>query len=118
MFKSHFNFLLIVTILSVVLLPVMGQQPSGMKLAKVEFEGLQRLSKEQLLQSSGLALGQDVNETILDAAAQRLLDSGLIKKLGYSYRPNGNQATVIFQIEEVAVAEQHRVIFDNFSWFS
>src|SRR5262249_52671202 len=42
----------------------------------------------------------------------------LIKKLGYSYRPNGNQATVIFQIEEVAVAEQHRVIFDNFIWFS
>lgn len=93
------------------------QQPAGAKLAKIEFEGLQRLAPEQLIKTSGLEIGQSVDPATLDAAAQRLLDSGLIKKLGYRYRPTGNQATVIFQIEEAAGGE-HRVIFDNFIWFT
>ena len=94
-----------------------GQQPGAAKLAKIEFEGLQRLTPEQLIKTGGLELGQSVDQATLDAAAQRLLDSGLVKKLAYRYRPTGNQATVTFQIEEAA-GGVHRVIFDNFIWFT
>src|SRR5947207_10865113 len=94
----------------------LAQQP-GDKLAKVEFEGANRLSREQLLTASGLEIGQPIDVTALDAAGQRLMDSGLLKKLSYRLHTNNNQAEVIFQIEEAANI-RHPVIFDNFIWFS
>lgn len=95
----------------------LAQQPSGDKLAKVEFEGLKRLSRDQLITASGLEIGQPINVAALDAAGQRLLDSGLLKKLSYRLHTDNNQAAVIFQIEE-AVEIRHPVIFDNFIWFT
>ena len=93
-----------------------SQQPK-MKLAKIEIEGLQRLSSEQVITVSELEIGQTVDIAAIDAASQRLMDSGLIKKLSYKLHPNGNQTTVIFKIEE-ARGEESLVIFDNFVWFS
>ena len=95
----------------------LAQQPSGDKLAKVEFEGIKRLSRDQLITTSGLEIGQPINVAALDAAGQRLLDSGLLKKLSYRLHTDNSQATVIFQIEE-AVDMRHPVIFDNFIWFT
>lgn len=92
-------------------------QQGGNKLAKVEFEGTKRLTREQLLTASGLELGQPITVAALDAAGQRLLDSGLIKKLSYSMHSRNNEATVTFKIEE-AVGLRHPVIFDNFIWFT
>ncbi len=94
-----------------------SQSPINAKLARVDFEGLAKLTPEQLLKTAGLEIGQTVTETLLDAAAQRLIDSGLVKSVGYRYRPSGNQAVVTFQIEE-AVSNQHRALFDNFIWFT
>ena len=73
-------------------------QPGNLKLASIEIRGLQRLSREQVITASGLEIGQAVDIPALDAAAQRLMDSGLIKKLSYRLHPNGNQTTVTFQI--------------------
>jgi len=75
----------------------LAQQPSGDKLAKVEFEGAKRLSRDQLLKESGLEIGQPLDVATLDAAAQRLLDSGLLKKLSYRLHTDNKQATVIFE---------------------
>jgi outer membrane protein assembly factor BamA len=88
-----------------------------MRLSKIEFNGLQRYSQEEAIAASGLQIGQLVDVPTLDAAAQRLFDSGLFKKLSYRYRTTGNQAVVTFQTEEEkgAVAP---VVFDNFVWFS
>lgn len=97
-------------------LATVGQQP-GDKLAKVEFEGAKRLSQEQLMTASGLEIGKPLDVAALDAAGQRLMDSGLLKKLSYRLHTNNNQAEVIFQIEEAADI-RHPVIFDNFIWFS
>jgi outer membrane protein assembly factor BamA len=93
-----------------------GQQ-RAMKLAKIEIEGLQRLSSEQVIAVSELEIGQTVDVAAIDAASQRLMDSGLIKKLSYKLRPNGNQTTVTFKIEEARGGES-LVIFDNFVWFT
>src|SRR5262245_51197873 len=92
------------------------QQPSP-RLVKLEFEGIQRLTKDQLTKASGLESGQPVDVEALDAAAQRLLDSGLVRKLSYRLRTNANQATVIFEIEE-APSAKHPAVFDNFIWFT
>lgn len=95
----------------------LAQQPGGIKLAKVEFEGAKRLTHNQLLTTSGLEIGQPINVAALDAAGQRLLESGLLKKLSYRLHTVNNEATVIFRIEE-AVGLRHPVIFDNFIWFT
>src|SRR5439155_20325441 len=76
-----------------------GQQPR-MKLAKIEIEGLQRLSREQVLKVSELEIGQTVDIATIDAASQRLMDRGLIKKLSYKLHPNGNQMTIRIKIVE------------------
>jgi len=100
-------------------LKVSAQQPAAAvtKLARIEFEGLHRLSREQLQKISGLEIGQTVDVDALDAAGQRLMDSGLVSKLNYRLQTKANQATVTFQIEEGRGTES-LVVFDNFIWFT
>ena len=70
-----------------------------------------------MIQASGLEIGQTVNLDALDAAAQRLMDSGLVQRLSYRFVVKADQGTVIFQLEEGRGGESD-VIFDNFIWFS
>jgi outer membrane protein assembly factor BamA len=97
----------------------LAQQPAvgELKLTTIEFVGLKRLNKEQLIKASGLELGQPISVEALDAAAQRLMDSGLVHKLSYRFQTKGDKGTVIFQIEEGRGGES-AVIFDNFIWFT
>jgi len=116
--RSLASRLLSCTVLTLALMGLSAQaQQPGDKLGKVEFEGAKHLSREQLLTASGLEIGQPIDVAAIDAAGQRLMDSGLIKKLSYRLHSNNNQAEVIFQIEEAA-GLRHPVIFDNFIWFS
>ncbi len=103
---------LIVLILA---LPVAAQQ--NFKIAKIDFEGLNRISAEEMIATTGLKIGEPFSLASLDAAAQRLVDSGLFKNVGYRTRPNKDQITIIFQVEEAKVSSS-RVIFDNFIWFN
>ena len=100
--------------------PARGQPPpqgQAMRLAGLEFAGLARVSKAQAVGASGLQVGQRVTAEELDAAAQRLLDSGLFTKLSYRLRTAGDQATVTFQVEERRGGNLP-VVFDNFVWFT
>lgn len=119
LFRTAFYVLLIlVTFQSHVIAQLLPQNPSTeAKLAKIEFLGLKRLTPEQLIKASGLELGQTVNLDALDAAAQRLMDSGMVLKLSYRFQTKADQGTVIFQIEEGRGGES-AVIFDNFISFT
>lgn len=88
----------------------------GLKLSKLEFSGLQRRTQDEAVAASGLKIGQAVDVPSLDAAAQRLLDSGLFKNLSYRLRTSGDQAIVIFKVEEENGAAIP-VVFENFVWF-
>jgi outer membrane protein insertion porin family len=96
-------------------LQISAQQP--FKIAKIEFEGLNRLSLEEMIATTELKIGQQFELSSLDAAAQRLVDSGFFKNVAYRTRPNRDQITITFVVEESKVATS-RVIFDNFIWFS
>ena len=99
--------------------PAQAQQGSGpaARLGKIEFSGLKRHSQEEAVAASGLQIGQRVDETVLDAAANRLLGSGLFQNLSYRYRTSNGQAVVTFTVEEVK-GGNIPVAFDNFVWFS
>ena len=87
------------------------------KIAKIEFEGLMRLSAEAVLATTELKIGQTFDLAALDAAAQRLIDSGMFKNVAYQTRATGDQMTIIFRVEETKLSNS-RVVFDNFIWFS
>jgi outer membrane protein assembly factor BamA len=89
----------------------------GQKVAKIDIEGLQTLTAETVIATSGLKMGEPFSVDALDAAAQRLVDSGLFKKVGYRTRNAGANVTITFQVEEIK-GQSSPVAFDNFIWFS
>ena len=88
-----------------------------MRLAGLEFSGLAHVTKEQAVTASGLQIGSLITVEELDAAAQRLLDSGLFTKLSYRLRTTNEQAAVTFEVEEQKGGNVP-VVFDNFVWFT
>ncbi|MCA1565160.1 MAG: hypothetical protein LC803_05910 [Acidobacteria bacterium] len=93
--------------------------PAGqMRLSKIEVSGLQRVTEARVVEASGLEVGQQVDVAALDAAAERLLATGLFTKLGYRYRTKGVEAVVTFEVEESKAERNMPVVFDNFVWFT
>ena len=86
-----------------------------LRLDKIEVVGLHRYTKEQVIEASGLQIGQLVNGDLLDAAAGRMAGSGLFKKLSYRLKGAAGNAVVTFEIEELTGGDP--VVFDNFVWF-
>jgi outer membrane protein assembly factor BamA len=93
-------------------------QRGKMKLAKIEVVGLQTVRPEEIVAASGLSVGQEFDLAALDAAAERVLASGLVTKLEYRLREAAGQATVTFEVAEAKRAGNVPVVFDNFVWFT
>ncbi len=119
--RAQFQFLFACLLTFLTLAPTaLGQQATGEKslqLARIEVEGLQRYGKEQIVEASGLKIGQSVNETSLDEAANKLLQTGFFTNLTYRLHASSGQATVTFVVEEKA-DRGVPVVFDNFVWFT
>jgi len=94
--------------------PGLAQQP--VTLRRIEFVGLKRLTAQQALDASGLKAGDSVTREAIDAAAEKLMQSGLFKKLGYKVHTANNETTLIFEVEEAS--RNLPVVFENFVWFS
>src|ERR1044072_3103075 len=90
---------------------------SGQKIAAIEIEGVQALTRETVIATSGLKVGDAFSVDATDAAAERLVNSGLFKKVGYSTRNAGANVTITFKLEELK-GQSSPVVFDNFIWFS
>jgi outer membrane protein assembly factor BamA len=87
-----------------------------MTLRKVQIVGLKRLNSQQVIDLSGLHVGDTMTRDVIDAAAQKLMDTGLFKKLSYKISVLKGEATAIFEVEEAT--RNLPVVFDNFVWFS
>lgn len=114
-------FLLLASLLQVAMYcpSTSGQQnpnSKNLKLGRVEFIGLRRLTQEQALGLSGLQTGDPFSEAAIDDAAKKLVDSGLFARLGYRVKSTGDLVNVTFQVEEADRAAQ--IVFDNFVWFT
>jgi outer membrane protein insertion porin family len=92
-------------------------QQADRKIARIEVQGLQRLAADEVVAATQLKPGTPFSVTEVDAAGQRLIDSGLFTKVGYQTRTDGSQVTIIFQVEETK-SSQSPVLFDNFVWFT
>ena len=105
------------TICATILLTTVIFAQAGRKIGAIETEGLQALTTATVIATSGLKVGDAFSVTEIDAAAQRLLDSGLFKRVAYRTRSAGSNVTITFQLEE-AKGQSSPVVFDNFIWFS
>jgi outer membrane protein assembly factor BamA len=94
--------------------PGRAQQP--VTLRRIEFVGLKRLTAQQAMDASGLKAGDSVTREAIDAAAEKLMQSGLFRKLGYKIHTANNETTLIFEVEEAS--RNLPVVFENFVWFS
>jgi outer membrane protein assembly factor BamA len=105
---------LVLLLLLVWISPGAAQQPATLR--KIEFVGLKRLAPQQVIDASGLKVGDKVTRDAIDAAAAKLMQSGLFRKLSYRVRTADDEATLVFEVEESVKGLP--VVFENFVWFS
>jgi outer membrane protein assembly factor BamA len=94
----------------------LAQQPNR-RIGKIEVEGLEKLTADEVIATTGLKTGAEFLIPKLDAAGQKLADSGLFAKVGYRTSTKGNLVTIVFQVEE-SKSGKSPVVFDNFVWFT
>jgi outer membrane protein assembly factor BamA len=73
-------------------------------LRKVEILGLQRRSPDQIIATSGLKVGDPIDASMIDAAADKLMRSGWFQSVDYRVRTADSDATVVFEVVEKVAA--------------
>lgn len=73
-------------------------------LRKVEIHGLQRQPLDQVIAASGLKVGDTIDASTLDAAADRLMRSGWFQSVNYRVRTAESDSTVVFEVMEKVAA--------------
>ena len=73
-------------------------------LRKVEILGLQRRSPDQVIATSGLKVGEPIDASMIDAAADKLMRSGWFQSVDYRVRTADSDTTVIFEVVEKVAA--------------
>jgi outer membrane protein assembly factor BamA len=89
--------------------------PATANLHEIRAEGLKTLSEAQIIAVCQLEKGSQVGKPDLQAAADRLLQTGMFQKVNYSFQTRGDGLTVTFQLEE---APRVPIYYDNLPWFS
>jgi outer membrane protein assembly factor BamA len=89
--------------------------PATAKLLEIRTEGLKTLTEPQVADLSQLKKGSQVGKSDLQAAADRLLQTGMFAKVNYTFKTVGDGLTVTFQLEE---APRVPIFFDNLPWFA
>jgi outer membrane protein insertion porin family len=89
--------------------------PATAILHEIRTTGLKALPEDQVIALSQLTKNSQVGKPDLQAAADRLLQTGLFSKVNYSFKTVGEGLTVTFQLEE---APRIPIFFDNLPWFA
>src|SRR5258708_2366519 len=85
------------------------------RLREVRAEGLKKLSESQVAALSGLQTGTQVGKDDLQAAADKLVQSGMFAKVKYNFQSRTDGVAVTFHVEE---APRVPAYFDNLPWFA
>jgi outer membrane protein assembly factor BamA len=97
-------------------LPSIAQTPGAetANLKGVTAEGLSHLTQDQFVALTGLQLNSQVGRADLQAAADRLVATGLFASVKYDYHTRGADLSVDFHVQE---SPRLPVFFDNIPWF-
>ena len=84
-------------------------------LRELHVEGFKILTEAQILSLTELQIGSQVGKEDLQAAADRLVKSGLFSKVNYSFQTRGQGVSVTYHVEE---SPRIPAYFDNIPWFA
>src|SRR5467141_84781 len=114
-FRACFRSVLLQVLLAV--LPASAQSPgaAGAPLREVHAEGAKALTEAQIVALAGLQPGSQVGKDDLQAAADRLIRSGLFAKVNFNFLTRGGGVLVTYHVEE---SPRLPVCFDNMPWFA
>src|SRR5882672_4141240 len=84
-------------------------------LREIRAEGLKSVSEPQVGTLSGLQIGTQVGKDDLQAAADKLVQSGLFAKVRYNFQSRTDGVALTFHVEE---APRIPAYFDNLPWFA
>ncbi len=83
-------------------------------LHEIHVDGFKKLTEAQIVALTELQLNSQVSRDSLQAAADKLVASGLFAHVKYDFRTRGDQVTVNFHVEENSLLP---AFFDNIPWF-
>lgn len=84
-------------------------------LKALHVEGIKHLSELQVVKLSGLSTGSAVGKNDLQAAADRLVQSGLFANVNYAFQSREDGLYLTFKVVEAARIPAY---FDNLPWFT
>lgn len=73
-------------------------------LQKVEINGLQQRSPDQVIAATGLKVGDLIDASMIEAAADKLMRSGWFQTVNYRVRTADGGSTVVFEVIEKVAA--------------
>lgn len=111
------SFRLSLLFLSLCAIPTDAQTaPAGTALLReIHTEGIKSVTEPQVAGLSGLQTGAQVGKDDLQAAADKLVQSGFFAKVRYNFQSRTDGLVVIFHVEE---APRIPAYFDNLPWFA
>ena len=97
-------------------LPTVGQSPTSgsATLHEIHADGAKRLTESQIISLTELQVNSQVDRTALQAAADKLVRTGLFAHVKYDFHTRGDEVTVNFHVEENSLLP---AFFDNIPWF-
>jgi outer membrane protein insertion porin family len=84
-------------------------------LSSIKVTGLKNYKTSDVIASSGLQIGQKAKTADLEAATQKLVETGFFKTVGYEYLYKQMDMDVELQVEEAS--DFLPCVYDNFVWF-
>src|SRR5260221_8816336 len=82
-------------------------------LSEIRADGLKSLPEQRVVALTGLQTGAQVGKDDLQAAADKLVQSGLFAKVKYNFQSRTDGVAVTFHVEE---APRGPAYFDNLPW--
>ena len=114
-FRPRLSFLFLLSLS--LPLPASAQAPDNSataSLREVRADGQKLLSEAQVASYTGLALGSQVGRADLQAAADKLVATGLFAKVSYNFQTRSG-VSVTYHVEE---SPRIPAYFDNIPWFA
>lgn len=91
-----------------------SQTPATATLHEIHADGFKKLTEAQIIALSELQPGAQVTRDSFQAAADKLVHTGLFTHVKYDFHTRGDEVTVNFHVEENALLP---AFFDNIPWF-
>ncbi len=113
-FRASFASLLLLLLPTACLAFAQSQDNGTASLREVRADGAKHLSEAQVVELTGLAPGSQVGRADLQAAADKLVKSGLFDKVSYNFETRSG-VVVTYPVEE---SPRVPVYFDNIPWFA